>query len=457
MLPVDEAVLAAVYGAVKTVGSTCLLYVLGSTLVFQKIVDRQFLKTLAALANVFFVPAFRFSYVGRGVTIDLIVQNWLPVVYASILFIMSLVVAMPLAAIAQPTKAFRPWFTLSVAFPNIIALPLVIVEAMCRGEHDASGPIEECISHATVGLILMTLTSTLVLWGVYYPYVMLNIQAEKEGAQDPTEDSDDAAKELDRVSFEQSALGDTHNASQRSEELDEEKGAFVDRDGVSAKEDVEVHVVAEPEANVRKMSEPFDRKNSAVTTVSKIVWWLRAVLLQPTVIADVAGLVVAVAGLAHFLFGPAAPLGFATVTLLTVGRCAAALTNLIPAFAMGFQLLEMKAPRWRRLLFAEGLGMSRRTLGCLVVSRIVVIPTLNVLVLRYFLWDYLPRDRWIRILMLIQPAGPTANFVSILAHLCNQPAAAELIALAMIPQLLLYIPAAMTFLSLGIYWTQDLA
>ena len=37
MLPVDEAVLAAVYGAVKTVGSTCLLYVLGSTLVFQKI------------------------------------------------------------------------------------------------------------------------------------------------------------------------------------------------------------------------------------------------------------------------------------------------------------------------------------------------------------------------------------------------------------------------------------
>ena len=135
----------------------------------------------------------------------------------------------------------------------------------------------------------MTLTSTLVLWGVYYPYVMLNIQAEKkDGAQDATEDSDDAAKELDRVSFEQSAIGDTHNASQRSAELDEEKGAFVDRDGVSAKEDVEVHVVAEPEANVRKMSEPFDRKNSAVTTVSKIVWWLRAVLLQPTVIADVA-------------------------------------------------------------------------------------------------------------------------------------------------------------------------
>ena len=119
--------------------------------------------------------------------------------------------------------------------------------------------------------------------------------------------------------------------------------------------------------------------------------------------------------------------------------------------------MTMPSPRWRRLLLAEGLSISRRTLLCLVISRILVIPTLNVLFLRFVLWESLPRDRWIRILMVIQPAGPTGNFISILAMLCNQPKAAESIGIAMIPQLLLYIPAAMVYLSLGIYWTQDLA
>ena len=113
----------AVLGAAKTVASTCLLYLIGSTLAFKKLVDRPFLKLIAGLANAMFLPCFRFSYIGGNVTPDVIAENWIPILYTGFLFTAGLLVALPLSIIAGPTKEFWPWFVLCATFPNIIALP----------------------------------------------------------------------------------------------------------------------------------------------------------------------------------------------------------------------------------------------------------------------------------------------------------------------------------------------
>ena len=103
----------------------------------------------------------------------------------------------------------------------------------------------------------------------------------------------------------------------------------------------------------------------------------------------------------------------------------------------------------------KSLGISGRSMALLVVGRMLIAPLLNFCLI-VAVFDWLPEDPWSRLLLMFQPAGVTANMVTMLAQLQKQPKGAQLVATAAIPQYLVYAVTATLFIALGMLWNPDL-
>jgi len=104
----------------------------------------------------------------------------------------------------------------------------------------------------------------------------------------------------------------------------------------------------------------------------------------------------------------------------------------------------------------RALGISPGAMAMLVISRILVIPLINLGFL-FLIYDRLPNDPMSRLILFFQPAGVTANIVTVLATLMDRPEAAQMVASSALPQMILYVPVATALIAWGMMCNEQLS
>lgn len=177
-----------------------------------------------------------------------------------------------------------------------------------------------------------------------------------------------------------------------------------------------------------------------------------AVLENPPVVANLLAIVVGFwPTFKELLYGQSAPLSFIASGVSVLGKASPAITNLIAGGTFGLQLRNLRSDD---RLGLTSLGLSPLAMVLLVACRLILAPLL-IFVLLIAMSDFLPDDRWSRLILYFQPAGVTANMITVLATLLEQPKAAKFIAMAAIPQILLYIPVSTGFITTGLAMNEN--
>merc|ERR1712070_579882 len=104
------------------------------------------------------------------------------------------------------------------------------------------------------------------------------------------------------------------------------------------------------------------------------------------------------------------------------------------------------------LLGGADVGISRRTMLTLVISKIIIMLSLFFGIILLVL-DTMPEERWTRLVLFIQSIGPTAPMMVVLAQVMGKPQDAQLISLSIIPQFLLFLPVSLFFVTSGLNYT----
>ena len=138
--------------------------------------------------------------------------------------------------------------------------------------------------------------------------------------------------------------------------------------------------------------------------------------------------------LRHILFGRDAALQVVGVAMSSLASACVPLLNLMVAFSLGHKLKGLAS--WRDLLGSFRSGFSPRTMAVCTLGRMVIVPAIDGLLL-YSMRHVLPSSRLLRVLLYVEIATPTASVVVLLAHIAKKPALAELCAFAMLPQYIL--------------------
>lgn len=440
--------------AAQSVASAVSIFIMGIALAWKGTLDPTFTPGLSKLAGVALIPSVRFTSIATTVSLTFLNQMWPIVVYGAFVFFLGFVCAHLFLPLARTTESFRPWFVICAAFPNLVAIPLVLIEAICRNEEHTAGDVAHCVEDANARLFTVTLTSMLIMWGGFGPYAKWHSQrAAKPDGQHKF------SKVVDNDTKEELKLHDVVGLTRCQQEIDSNATpstmpdvignscSKLDTSGIRV--DVEQawlessdkstdKILVSPQENVTK-SEFFSRIKSFLADYFPIVADLCAILvgvfMQPV------------------FYGPDAPLKFLTTSIAVVGKGAPGMTNLLAAMSLGFQLKKLEHPS--DVMGSEKIGLSKWTMLVLTLTRIVVIPCINLLIVTFLVQPYLLEDKWSERLLYFMPASPTANMACILAHALNQPENAQLIALCGIPQLLLYIPTSMFFISYGIAMTGE--
>lgn len=412
------SVLAA---AVKSVTAAVLLTAWATGLAVRGAVDQPFLSKLSYVAKTMFLPCLAFDAMASGLSIDFLQDNWQLPCCGMFVMASGLICGQILARIARVPKLLKPWFVLGVSMPNMIALPLVLLEAICREENAARAAISTCIANGTTRLFSVSFAQTPVFWTVCYAY-----------AASCTEES---TKPLCRKGSTKEAAADTA--------VDAEACTDSSPIGKVADETVPVsltgHAVAPQDAQ-----EAADKDGMCRTVLRS--------LMEPPVVANFVALPFAFVPWLHdMLYGQGAPFSFLASGIAVLGKASPGLTNLILGGTLGLQLLSLRKDDPFGL---QALGISWPAMLLLVVGRIIIVPALCFTCLTLFI-DFLPDDRLSRLLLFFQPAGVTANVVTVLAQLLDRPDGARLIALASIPQMFMYIFTSTVLIALGIRWTED--
>ena len=179
---------------------------------------------------------------------------------------------------------------------------------------------------------------------------------------------------------------------------------------------------------------------------------MRSVLGQPPVIGMWLGLLIGlVEPLQRALFRQDAPLQVVGLALTSISECAVPMVNLMLAFSLGHKLRSLRSVR--DLLGSESAGISSRALALATFGRMLLIPLLHGSLL-YAILDALPAGRLFRLLLFVEVAPPTASMVVVLAHMTKRPKAAQLVALAMVPQYLIAVLSLTLVVAFALHITQ---
>jgi hypothetical protein len=423
------------FTAAKSVAAALFLFLCAAGFVWIGIADQQFLGKLARLVKNMFLPSLIFTTMSSGMTWQFVQANWMLTIFGILIILVGFIVGHLLAITLRVPMSLHPWYVLAIAIPNMVALPLVLVEALCREEEEVLGRVASCVQEATLRLFSVTLLHTYIFWTLAFSYVRSYSMStspseavhndETEGAHLQHVLDEDVQDGKDGVS--PAAIGNLcENHGEEVESLNE----------------------IEPQGNQASAEQaPPQSKKSALEEIL-------AGLMEPPVIASVAGLLVAWSSSLRWLFfSPNAPLTFLSSALAVAGKASPAVTGFISGGSFGLQLLKFR----REDPFGiQALGISGKAMVMLVVGRIIVVPALLMILLLLGL-DWFPRDRWSRLILFFQPAGVTANVITMLSQLMDQPQGAQMVALSTIPQMLLYIPTACLFITIGMICNADLA
>ena len=87
---------------------------------------------------------------------------------------------------ARPEPFFRKWFILAFSFPNLVALPLVMVKSICMQKYDELGydTVEDCGEDGSVYILLFSLSTNLGLWVFAYEWTNGDVDGDAKSAAD---------------------------------------------------------------------------------------------------------------------------------------------------------------------------------------------------------------------------------------------------------------------------------
>lgn len=456
-----------VLAAVKSVASAMILFMVGALVSWNKLVDQKFLSQLSKVVKYTFLPFLTFTSISTGMSPEFLASEWQLAVYGMAVLGIGFLYSHFLVKVLDISYAMRPWFVLSVTVPNMIALPMVLVEAMCREEEPEQGAAARCVDAAITRLFMVTLSHTIIFWLGCVRYAKSFADApsvEDAFAAGPPKHIGDESVVGEQIALTSSNHEQKVGGDRMFGEL-EKGGASSASVGRAQQEDEDTDIVLSP-VSLGRPEVSHEELNSCVlelTTEGPVAkprpscFAIGDFLLDnPPVIALILGLAVATAPPLHrMLYGQDAPLSFLATTSAVIGKASPSVTGMIAGCSLGLQMLQIGADK-QDPLGLRSLGVSTKAMIAMVVSRIIVVPMLCFGVLLMVL-EEMPRDRWARLILFFQPAGVTANIVTLMAQLCNQPEAGKFVAVATIPQMLLYIPAATAFIAIGIYWNSNLS
>jgi len=389
-----------------------------------------------------FLPCLTFHAIANGVSPAFFKEQWVLSLAGIIVVIIGMIFGEACASMLRVSVAYRPWFVLAVSQPNMIALPLVLVEAICRESEESHDSIAACVDGATTRLFTVTLLNSLFFWTVVQAYVRFYTEHAKS-----------------QPSFNRIETGENESL---------ENGCTIDEESESVKNHV-VAAVSLGHAAIDQQSlsdehieastnvaQPSLASNSASDklpsgTLQRMCRSICAGLCEPPSIASIVGICFAFYAPAHgLLYGPQAPASFLASVITVAGKASPVAGALLTGGSFGLLLLRYKGSS-ESCLSVESLGVSLRLIICTAVMRIVIIP-MACLALLALTIDRLPEDNWSRLVLFFQPAGVTANVVSVLAQLSDLPDMAQFIAVATVPEIFLYVPTSTFFIAFGMSW-----
>jgi len=473
--------------ACKATASVGVISVMGIMLAWHGVLDSSGLKLLGSLAQKLIIPCLCFNSIAGNMSPAYLQDNWGLVVGGFAIIAIGNIVGHLLLPFAHVKPTFRPWFVLGCTFPNIFAIPLVFIEAICRDESESASQAEDCIAHASTRLFTFVMFFPLMVYGFGAVYAQRSLAAlsdaktstsglvqQQNGCIDAVEGETELAPAGDMTasnSFSSpvrkqcSGLGFCcpfwclNSACWSHDQVKPTKdpshahgtGASDDVSGIMPQPKTEKAPTAVRETTLSQRVEA-----ASDLDVTSCRWQLRAILLHnPPVLATVAAIAVAlVSPLQSMLFGSSASLQFATNAFAVIGKAAPCVTNTAMAASLGCQL--MKLQRFSDVFGGKNAGISRRTLGMLVFGKMIIIPAIFVVIL-ILMQDSLPRDRWYRLILFIEAETPTANNVVLLATILGEVESAQILALCTVTQLVIFLPLSTLFVAVGLAMTDGLS
>lgn len=419
-----------VIAACKATASVGCLSVMGILLAWRGILDQNGLKIISRLGQQLIIPCLTFTSISGNMSVPYFEQNWGLVAAGIAMIALGGLIGRLVVNISGARPTFRPWFVLACTFPNVFAIPLVFIEAICRGEMATTSLAEECIAEASTRLFTLIMFFPVLVYGFGAVYAKVSLNNLPRDA--PV----------------------TISTSTQQRHADEP--ASSEKKEVSDLQQEELAVATETFSGGKEANcAPQPAKPSSAVRVGSCYWQFRVILLEnPPVIATIAAIAVALLKpMREFLYGPSAPLQFVTNAVAVVGKAAPCVTNITMAASLGCQL--MKLSRISDILGGGMSGISRWTLFVLVATKMLLIPAIYFTILTQVV-DSLPEDRWYRLLLFIEAETPTANNVVLLANVLGESESAQILALCTVTQLVFFLPLSTVFTAAGLALTDDL-
>lgn len=290
--------LPIILASMKSVAAFALLFAWAAGLASNGIVDQVLLSRLAKLSKIMMIPSLTFHSIAGGLSPELLREQWILSVAGAVVVATGMIVGHFGAIILRVPLTLRPWFVLVVAQPNLIALPLVLVEAICRESEESQANITTCIEEATTRLFTVTLLNSLIFWTFLQSYVQSYM---------------DRAVQQDLLKSKQHSSSDEQEFLKDSGIRDGQSGssvpAIVGRTSESANPSLEDNSVAPIQIEASpKISSTCDQNKNHTSNTVRFCRGIQAGLLEPPSLACFLGIFFACVSPAHrLLYGHEAP------------------------------------------------------------------------------------------------------------------------------------------------------
>ncbi|GBG25244.1 Hypothetical Protein FCC1311_014612 [Hondaea fermentalgiana] len=457
--------------SVKAILPVFLILGAGAWGVRKGIFDERSSATLSWLSKWVYAPSLVFVRLGQGLSQQLFREVWVLGVMGVIIIVLNFLLALVLVLVGKPTKEFRKWYIFALTFPNITALPLVFISAVCSEGNirkpsyftSSTNPdsvyftSDECVEQGQLYLFIYIIFPDIMMYATASVLTAVERANEKSApasAADVTRkleeqpaETDDFARVPVMETRRQSEIenGETNElalppaaraptpAQAQGSQAPFEPSTSVAQETLPRHCSKDERACTSPAAGATATANNLEDPDAdAPRTLRQKCKWpiiLLKSVAQPPVLAMILAIIVGVIpSLQAWIFSENTP---ATPFVAVLEYFAPGLVSVV---TLALALLignKMTKTRYSELLGGdeEAMGISRRTLFVFVFGRTIFIPGVTFALL-YAAIDVFPQDQLLLIILFFEAFVPTANMCAI----CAPPKQGQIISLGQINQ-----------------------
>lgn len=203
---------------------------------------------------------------------------------------------------------------------------------------------------------------------------------------------------------------------------------------------------------------PTAHKNQCQKIKAKTIWLIFHILslcARPPIIAQLVGMFIGlIKPLQEAFFSPTSVLRPLTLSIKIFAVASTAVTNLSMSGGLGLKMKEIKV---KHLFGGDAEGLSKRTTFGFVFTRMIVIPAV-LFGLTYLLQIYqlVPQDRLLLMVLYMQTMMPSANMCVVVPQILGNHQASGALSLLVLSQYIVALPSMLLWMSLAFYVTKDI-